>query len=41
MNNWNDNFQSGYQTAVQAENEATLQRYVAGVMRRVYGKMTL
>jgi hypothetical protein len=38
MNNFND---FGYQTAVQAENEATLQRYVAGVMRRVYGKMTL
>ena len=41
MNNWNDNYQNGYSTAVQAENEATLQRYVAGVMRRVYGKMTL
>ncbi len=41
MNNWNyDNQLGGYQTAVQAENEATLQRYVAGVMRRVYGKMT-
>ncbi len=41
MNNWNDNYQNGFQTAVQAENEATLQRYVASVMRRVYGKMTL
>jgi hypothetical protein len=41
MNNWNDNYQNGYNTAVQAENEMTLQRYVAGVMRRVYGKMTL
>ena len=40
MNNWNyDNQLGGYQTAIQAENEATLQRYVAGVMRRVYGKM--
>lgn len=39
MNNWN--YDNGYQTAVQAENELTLQRYVAGVMRRVYGKMTL
>jgi len=33
--------QSGYNSAVQAENEASLQRYVAGVMRRVYGKMSL
>ncbi len=41
MNNWNNYYENGYQTAVQAENEATLQRYVAGVMRRVYGKMTL
>jgi FtsH-binding integral membrane protein len=41
MNNWNDNYHNGYQTAVQAENELTLQRYVAGVMRKVYGKMTL
>lgn len=41
MNNWNDTFQNGYNTAVQAENELTLQRYVAGVMRRVYSKMTL
>lgn len=39
MNNWNYN--SGYDTAIQAENELTLRRYVAGVMRRVYGKMTL
>ena len=41
MDNWNDNYQNGYQTAVQAENELTLRRYVAGVMRRVYGKMAL
>ena len=41
MNNWNYNDQNGYQTAVQAENELSLQRYVAGVMRKVYGKMTL
>lgn len=40
MNNWNDN-QYGFQTAVQAENELSLQRYVAGVMRKVYAKMTL
>lgn len=39
MNNYIDN--NGYSTAVQAENELTLRRYVAGVMRRVYGKMTL
>ena len=41
MNNWNNNFENGYQTAAQAENSLTLQRYVAGVMRKVYGKMTL
>ena len=41
MNYWNNNNENGYQTAIQAENEQTLQRYVAGVMRRVYGKMTL
>lgn len=41
MNNWYDNDVNGYQTAVQAENEMTLQRYVATVMRKVYGKMTL
>jgi len=42
MNDWNNNMNvNGYQTAVQAENEATLQRYVAGVMRKVYGKMAL
>lgn len=41
MNNWNYNDQNGFRTAVQAENELTLQRYVAGVMRKVYGKMTL
>ena len=41
MNNWDNNYVDGYQSAVQAENEMTLQRYVAAVMRRVYGKMTL
>ena len=42
MNNYLDNsYQNGYQTAAQAENELTLQRYVATVMRKVYGKMTL
>lgn len=41
MNEWNNINTNGFQTAVQAENEATLQRYVAGVMRKVYGKMTL
>ena len=41
MNNWNNFNENGYPTAVQAENEMTLQRYVAGVMRKVYGKMTL
>ena len=41
MNTWNNNMENGYQTAVQAENELTLQRYVSGVMRKVYGKMTL
>ena len=41
MNNWNNDIQRGYETALQAENEMTLQRYVAGVMRKVYGKMTL
>lgn len=41
MNNWNNFNEKGYQTAVQAENEMSLQRYVAGVMRKVYGKMTL
>ena len=41
MNDWSNNYESGYQTAAQAENEMTLQRYVAGVMRKVYGKMTL
>lgn len=40
MNNYIDN-SYGYETAVQAENEMTLQRYIAGVMRKVYGKMTL
>ena len=41
MNNWNYINENGHRTAVEAENEQTLQRYVAGVMRRVYGKMTL
>ncbi len=42
MNNWNSNiYENGYQTAVQAENELTLRRYVGGVMRKVYAKMTL
>lgn len=41
MNEWNKFNENGYQTAVQAENEMTLQRYVVGVMRKVYGKMTL
>jgi len=41
MNNWNDNYVGGYETAIQAENEMTLRRYVTGVMRKVYGKMTL
>lgn len=41
MNNWNYNMENGYSSAVQAENELTLKRYVAGVMRKVYGKMTL
>ena len=41
MNNWNNNYENGYMTAVQAENELSLQRYVASVMRKVYGKMTL
>ena len=39
MNNWNND--NGFNTAIQAENELTLRRYVAGVMRRVYGKMTM
>ena len=41
MNEWNNFNEVGYRTAVQAENEASLQRYVAGVMRKVYGKMSL
>lgn len=46
MNEWNNNEwsnynQNGYATAAQAENELTLQRYVSGVMRKVYGKMAL
>ncbi len=41
MNEWNNMNVNGYQTAIEAENELTLQRYVAGVMRKVYGKMTL
>ena len=39
MNNWNND--NGFNTAIQAENELTLRRYVASVMRRVYGKMTM
>ena len=35
----NNNY--GYSTATAAENEISLQRYVAGVMRKVYGKMTM
>ena len=31
----------GYRTAVQAENQQTLNRYVANVMQRVFGKMSL
>jgi len=38
---FNNNDDRGYSNAVQAENEMTLQRYVAAVMRRVFGKMTL
>ena len=41
MDNWNNYNQNGYQTAVQAENEWALQRYISSVMRRVYGKMSL
>ena len=41
MNYLNDNYENGYSTAVQAENELTLKRYVAGVMRKVYGKMSV
>ena len=41
MNNWNNNYEDGYSTAIQAENELSLRRYVASVMRKVYGKMTL
>ena len=41
MNDWNDNYVNGYSSAVQAENEITLQRYVASVMRKVFGKMSL
>jgi len=40
MNN-NYNVDNGFSTAVQAENERTLQQYVATVMRKVYGKMCL
>ena len=39
MDNWNNEPMNGYQTAVQAENELSLKRYVASVMRRVYAKM--
>ena len=43
MENWNNNYENGYgyPTAVQAENEMSLKRYMASVMRRVYGKMTM
>lgn len=41
MNEWTNMNETGYRTAVQAENEMSLQRYMASVMRRVYGKMTL
>jgi len=42
MNDWNNiNQFGGYSTAVQAENELTLRRYVSAVMRKVYGKMAL
>lgn len=41
MNYLNNNEFEGYSTAVQAENELSLQRYVASVMRKVFGKMTL
>lgn len=39
MDNWNNEPMNGYQTAVQAENELSLKRYVSSVMRRVYAKM--
>ncbi len=38
-NNYYNNY--GYATAAQAESELSLSRYVASVMRRVYGKMFL
>jgi len=41
MNEYDYNKMGGFGTAVQAENEMTLQRYVAAVMRKVYGKMCL
>lgn len=41
MNEWSNFNEHGYRSAVQAENELSLQRYVVGVMRKVYGKMTL
>ncbi len=40
MNN-NEIFPQGYSTAMQAENELSLSNYIARVMRRVYGKMSL
>ena len=40
MNN-NEIFPQGYSTAIQAENELSLSNYIARVMRRVYGKMSL
>jgi len=39
MNEYDYSNVNGFNTAVQAENEMTLQRYVAAVMRKVYGKM--
>lgn len=38
---FDQNYNYGYDTASAVENEMTLQRYVAGVMRKVYGKMTM
>lgn len=41
MTNYPYNYDNGFSTAVQAENELSLRAYVASVMRRVYGKMFL
>lgn len=38
---YNNYYNNGYGTAVQAESELSLRTYVASVMRRVYGKMFL